>query len=107
MIYETNFGDLWEWHWNTISVLLQKQYILQFFSNELRKLETDSAWRSELKKGMFLINFLLLSLFASSHCAPKTLLVETEGEGEADNMNPDEESETEKNESFNETNNEL
>ena len=51
---------------------------------------------------MLLINFLLLSLFASSHCAPKTLLVETEAEGEADNMNPDEESETEKNENFNE-----
>ena len=43
---------------------------------------------------MLLINFLLLSLFASSHCAPKTLLVETEGEGE--------ESETEKNENLNE-----
>ena len=47
---------------------------------------------------MLLINFLLLSLFASSHCAPKTLLVETKslrkGEGE--------ESETEKNENFNE-----
>ena len=43
---------------------------------------------------MLFINFLLLSLFASSHCAPKTLLVETEGEGE--------ESETEKNENLNE-----
>ena len=51
---------------------------------------------------MLLINFLLLSLFASSHCAPKTLLVETEGEGEADNMNPVEETETDRNENLNE-----
>ena len=51
---------------------------------------------------MLLINFLLFSLFASSHCAPKTLLVETEGEGEADKMNPDEQSETDKNENLNE-----
>ena len=51
---------------------------------------------------MLFINFLLLSLFASSYCAPKTLLVETEGEVEADNMNLDVESETEKNENLNE-----
>ena len=43
---------------------------------------------------MLLINFLLLSLFASSHCAPKTLLVETEGDGE--------ETETDKSENLNE-----
>ena len=39
---------------------------------------------------MLLINSILLSLFVLSHCAPKTLLVETEGEGMAENKNPDE-----------------
>ena len=37
---------------------------------------------------MLLINSILLSLFV--FCAPKTLLVETEGEGMAENKNPDE-----------------
>ena len=37
---------------------------------------------------MLLINSILLSLFV--FCAPKTLLVETEGEGVAKNENPDE-----------------
>ena len=50
------------------------------------------------KKRMFLINFLLLSLFVCSHCASKTLLVETAGEGEANDMNPGEKTMTENNE---------
>ena len=48
---------------------------------------------------MLLINSILLSLFV--FCAPKTLLVETEGEGVAENENPDEKK-TEKNENLNE-----
>ena len=65
------------------------------------KLETDSAWLTELKRSkMLLINSILLSLFVD-HCAPKTLLVETEGEGMAENENPDEKK-TEKNENLNE-----
>ena len=64
------------------------------------KVETDSAWRTELKRSrMLLINSILLSLFV--FCAPKTLLVETEGEGVAENENPDEKK-TEKNENLNE-----
>ena len=64
------------------------------------KVETDSAWRAELKRSrMLLITSILLSLFV--FCAPKTLLVETEGEGEAENENPDEKK-TEKNENLNE-----
>ena len=49
---------------------------------------------------MLLINSILLSLFVLSHCAPKTLLVETEGEGVADNKNRDEKK-TEKNDNLN------
>ena len=53
------------------------------------KLETDSAWRTELKRSkMLLITSILLFLFV--FCAPKTLLVETEGEEMAENKNPDE-----------------
>ena len=64
------------------------------------KVETDSAWRTELKGSrMLLITSILLSLFV--FCAPKTLLVETEGEGEAENENPDEKK-TENNENLNE-----
>ena len=64
------------------------------------KVETDSAWRTELKGSrMLLINSILLSLFV--FCAPKTLLVETEGEGVAENENPDEKK-TENNENLNE-----
>ena len=64
------------------------------------KVETDSAWRTELKRSrMLLINSILLSLFV--FCAPKTLLVETEGEGVAENENPDEKK-TENNENLNE-----
>ena len=47
---------------------------------------------------MFLINFLLLSLFVCSRCASKTLLVETAGEGQANDMNPSEKTMTENNE---------
>ena len=65
------------------------------------KLETDSAWLTELKRSkMLLINSILLSLFVLGHCAPKTLLVETEGEGMADSKNPDEKKDGE-NENFN------
>ena len=64
------------------------------------KVETDSAWRTELKRSrMLLINSILLSLFV--FCAPKTLLVETEGEGMAENENLDEKK-TEKNDNLNE-----
>ena len=64
------------------------------------KVETDSAWRTELKRSrMLLITSILLSLFV--FCAPKTLLVETEGEGMAENENLDEKK-TEKNDNLNE-----